>query len=124
MNDDEEGYYKKNRALNIFTCSLIAVISAIYVGVFIAYNVTTYKDQYGKILTLFRLHDFLSMATGLIYLFLSCAFIISGLLLIYRLRRHFPSFYLKIRGPTWLATGLLSSTLLVRAVLDIVRYID
>ena len=48
----------------------------------------------------------------------------SGLMLISRLKAGYGKFYKKLKKPIWFATILLSVTLLIRACLDIVRYID
>ena len=66
----------------------------------------------------------MQVSTGLIYLALSIAFMISGLLLIKLLRLHFGSFYKPIKKQLWTATILLSLTMLIRAVLDLVRFFD
>jgi hypothetical protein len=64
------------------------------------------------------------VATGIIYLFLSLAFLTSGLLLIHSLNRYFHRFYVGIKAPIWFATFFLFFSLFVRATLNMLRYFD
>lgn len=66
----------------------------------------------------------LQIATGVIYLVLSVAFMICGLSLISQLKKHYPDFYSSVKLPIWMATILLSITMLVRSALDIIRFVD
>jgi hypothetical protein len=59
-----------------------------------------------------------------IYLILGAGFLLSGLSLIRTMREHFPSFYLKTKKQIWAATIILSVTCWVRAILDIIRWVD
>lgn len=66
----------------------------------------------------------MQLSTGLIYLTLGTAFIISGVQLITCIKTHYQNMYSSLKAPLWTATILLSVTAWVRAALDIIRYID
>lgn len=56
-----------------------------------------------------------------IFFLLSFIFFVSGLVLILKLKRHVRAFYVKVKGTIWLATIILSVSLLIRAVLNLIR---
>lgn len=55
---------------------------------------------------------------------LGVAFLTSGLKLIALLKENYGSFYINIKKQLWIATILLSVTLLIRATLDLLRFFD
>jgi hypothetical protein len=64
------------------------------------------------------------VSTGLIYLLLGVAFLTSGLMLISLLKSNFGSFYQSQKKQLWAATIILSVTLLIRSLLDLLRFFD
>ena len=66
----------------------------------------------------------LGLTIGIIYLTLAFVFFISGVLLLRKLKKYFFSFYRMVSVKLWLSTALLSVTLLIRGILNVVRYAD
>ena len=62
------------------------------------------------------------MATGLIYAILGTLFLISGILLLRKIKRYYRDFYENVKVKLWFAALLLSFTLLLRATLNIIRF--
>ena len=63
----------------------------------------------------------LTIEVTAIFFLLSFIFFISGLILILKLKKHVREFYNNTKGTLWMATIILSSSLLVRAVLNLIR---
>ncbi len=63
----------------------------------------------------------LTIEVTAIFFLLSFIFFVSGLILIMKLKKHVRGFYNKTKGTIWLATIILSTSLLVRAVLNLIR---
>jgi hypothetical protein len=59
---------------------------------------------------------------GILYSLLSITFLLSGCLLLYKLKTHLTLFYKKVNCKVYAATFILSFSLLIRAVLNLVKY--
>ena len=65
--------------------------------------------------------DKLTIEITAIFFFLGFVFFISGLVLILKLKYHVKAFYEKVKVKVWVATLILSLSLLVRASLNLAR---
>ena len=60
--------------------------------------------------------------TGVVFLVLSIMFLIVGVVLIHKLKIHVEPFYKKVKGLVWTATLVLTITLMIRGVLNLIRF--
>eukprot|EP00347_Sterkiella_histriomuscorum_P007571 403348407 len=66
----------------------------------------------------------LGLTIGVIYLILGVIFFISGVLLLRKLKIYYRTFYQNVRFTLWISASLLSATLLVRGILNVLRFAD
>ena len=64
------------------------------------------------------------MTIGAIYLILGIVFLISGILLLRKLKIYYRVFYNNVRCTLWTSATLLSLTLLIRGILNVLRFAD
>ena len=69
----------------------------------------------------FRLWDYVSTIVGIIFSLLAITFFMTSLVLIRTLKKYYPLFYENVKTKLWIAAGLLSIPLMIRAILNFVR---
>lgn len=66
----------------------------------------------------------LILTTGIIYIALGTVFFVSGVLLLRKIKTYYRAFYMAVRGKLWFSAVLLSFTLFLRGLLNVLRYVD
>lgn len=61
---------------------------------------------------------------AIIYLILGVVFFIVGLLLLRKLKKFYTEFYLNVKCTLWTSAVLLSFSLLIRGILNLIRFTD
>lgn len=101
--------------MNILTIAValaITAILAVHITLFILFCEDPGQNFISK----------LGLATGIIYEVLGLLFLISGILLLRKIKHNFRDFYISVRCKLWSSAILLSCTLLLRGTLNILRF--
>lgn len=64
------------------------------------------------------------LTTGVVYLALGSTFFLFGVLLLRKLKIYYKDFYKNTNVKLWLSVCLLSTTLLIRGILNVIRTAD